>query len=82
MSFRNSSLRLKAIAAEHPAGKLPFELQSDGSQTRSFCHIDDLVRGVMVMRAKGEHLGIYHIGTTRRDHDRRSRLTCRGPCRP
>jgi nucleoside-diphosphate-sugar epimerase len=58
------SLRLKAIAAEHPSGRLPFELQSDGSQTRSFCHIDDLVRGVLVMRAKGEHLGIYHVGTT------------------
>jgi nucleoside-diphosphate-sugar epimerase len=57
------ALRLKAAAAEHPSGKLPFRLQSDGSQTRSFCHIDDLVRGVMVMRAKGEHLGIYHVGT-------------------
>jgi nucleoside-diphosphate-sugar epimerase len=57
------SLRMKATAAEHPSGKLPFRLQSDGSQTRSFCHIDDLVRGVMVMRAKGEHLGIYHVGT-------------------
>ncbi len=26
-------------------------------------HVDDLVQGVMVMRAKGEHLGIYHVGT-------------------
>ena len=34
-----------------------------GEETRSFCFIDDLVAGVMVMRAKGEHLGIYHIGT-------------------
>jgi nucleoside-diphosphate-sugar epimerase len=57
------ALRLKSIAAEHKSGKLPFELQSDGSQTRSFCHVDDLVRGVMVMRDKGEHLGIYHVGT-------------------
>ncbi len=47
-----------------PAGKVPFEIQGDGRQTRSFCHVDDLVSGVMVMRAKGEHLGIYHIGTT------------------
>src|SRR5262249_2995610 len=43
---------------------VPFEIQGDGHQTRSFCHVDDLVRGVMTMRAKGEHLGIYHIGTT------------------
>ena len=56
--------RLKAAAAAHPAGELPFELQGDGRQTRSFCHVDDLVAGVMVMRAKGEHLGIYHVGTT------------------
>jgi len=58
------SLRLKQSAAEHLSGKIPFKLQSDGSQTRSFCHVDDLVRGVMAMRAKGEHLNIYHVGTT------------------
>ena len=46
-----------------PDGKVPFEIQGDGRQTRSFCHVDDLVAGVMVMRDKGEHLGIYHIGT-------------------
>lgn len=56
--------RLKAVAAEHPTGDLPFALQGDGRQTRSFCHVDDLVAGVLVMRAKGEHLGIYHVGTT------------------
>jgi nucleoside-diphosphate-sugar epimerase len=57
------ALRLKALADEHKTGKLPFKLQSDGSQTRSFCHVDDLVQGVLVMREKGEHLGIYHVGT-------------------
>jgi len=58
------ALRLKRAAALHRSGKVPFEIQGDGRQTRSFCHVDDLVRGVMVMRAKGEHLGIYHVGTT------------------
>ena len=58
------ALRLKRAAAQHKTGTVPFEIQGDGRQTRSFCHVDDLVRGVMVMRAKGEHLGIYHIGTT------------------
>ena len=58
------ALRLQRAAARHPSGLLPFEIQGDGSQTRSFCHVDDLVRGVMAMRANGEHLGIYHIGTT------------------
>jgi nucleoside-diphosphate-sugar epimerase len=57
------AVRMKRLAARQPKGRLPFEIQGDGSQTRSFCHIDDLVRGVLVMREKGEHLGIYHIGT-------------------
>ena len=57
------ALRLKRAAALHTSGKVPFEIQGDGLQTRSFCHVDDLVRGVMVMRANGEHLGIYHVGT-------------------
>jgi nucleoside-diphosphate-sugar epimerase len=58
------ALRLKRAAARHKSGAVPFEIQGDGRQTRSFCHVDDLVRGVMAMRAKGEHLGIYHVGTT------------------
>ena len=58
------ALRLKRAAALHKSGGVPFEIQGDGRQTRSFCHVDDLVRGVMAMRAKGEHLGIYHVGTT------------------
>ena len=57
------ALRLKRAAALHKTGKVPFEIQGDGRQTRSFCHVDDLVRGVLIMRAKGEHLGIYHVGT-------------------
>jgi nucleoside-diphosphate-sugar epimerase len=58
------ALRLKRAVARHKSGTVPFEIHGDGLQTRSFCHVDDLVRGVMVMRRKGEHLGIYHIGTT------------------
>jgi nucleoside-diphosphate-sugar epimerase len=58
------ALRLNALATRQPAGRLRFEIQGTGQETRSFCFIDDLVEGVMVMRDKGEHLGIYHIGTT------------------
>lgn len=57
------ALRLKRAASARTSGRLAFEIQGDGRQTRSFCHVDDLVRGVMTMRAKGEHLGIYHVGT-------------------
>jgi nucleoside-diphosphate-sugar epimerase len=57
------ALRLQAAGKRQPSGKLRFEIQGTGEETRSFCYIDDLVAGVMVMRDKGEHLGIYHVGT-------------------
>jgi len=58
------AVRLKRAASQQKSGRIPFAIQGDGRQTRSFCHIDDLVQGVLAMREKGEHLGIYHIGTT------------------
>ncbi len=58
------ALRLHRGMAAAPAGPVRFEIQGDGSQTRSFCHVDDLVRGVLLMRERGAHLGIYHIGTS------------------
>ncbi len=58
------ALRLHRLGEKQPSGKLRFDIQGSGKETRSFCHIDDLVAGVMVMREKGEHLGIYHVGTT------------------
>ena len=57
------ALRLKKLADAQPQGTLRFEIQGSGKETRSFCYVDDLVAGVMVMREKGEHLGIYHVGT-------------------
>jgi nucleoside-diphosphate-sugar epimerase len=56
--------RLQTLAATQPAGRLPFAIQGSGEETRSFCFIDDLVAGVMAVRERGEHLGIYHVGTT------------------
>ncbi len=58
------ALRLSALAASQLTGRLRFEIQGSGTETRSFCFIDDLVAGIMVMRVRGEHLGIYHVGTT------------------
>jgi nucleoside-diphosphate-sugar epimerase len=57
------ALRLKRAIAEGSTDALPFPIQGQGTETRSFCYIDDLVEGVMVMRARGEHLSIYHVGT-------------------
>jgi nucleoside-diphosphate-sugar epimerase len=58
------ALRVKKLGPQQPGSRLPFEIQGTGEETRSFCFIDDLVAGVMIMREKGEHLCIYHIGTT------------------
>ncbi len=58
------ALRVKKLGPQQPGRRLRFDIQGTGKETRSFCYIDDLVSGVMVMRDSGEHLGIYHIGTT------------------
>jgi nucleoside-diphosphate-sugar epimerase len=57
------AVRLHRLAAAQPSGVIKFEVQGSGQETRSFCHVDDLVGGVLTMRDKGEHLGIYHVGT-------------------
>ncbi len=57
------ALRLHKLAQAQTSGPLRFDIQGSGEETRSFCFVDDLVAGVMAMRDKGEHLGIYHVGT-------------------
>jgi dTDP-glucose 4,6-dehydratase/UDP-glucose 4-epimerase len=56
-------LRAKDQIAAHPTGKVPFEIQGDGTQTRSFVHIDDFIDGLVILIDKGEHRNVYHIGT-------------------
>jgi dTDP-glucose 4,6-dehydratase len=36
----------------------PLTVFGDGSQTRSFCYADDLIRGLMALAASGEHLPV------------------------
>lgn len=54
----------KAMTAieKHPKGLVPFKIQGDGTQTRAFIHIDDMIDGIEILIDKGEHLQIYHIG--------------------
>ncbi len=58
------AVRLKRASLAQPTGAVAFAIQGGGQETRSFCHVDDLVAGVMIMRERGEHLGIYHVGTS------------------
>ena len=68
------ALRLRALAAQQPSGRLRFAIQGTGAETRSFCFIDDLVAGILVMRERraSRHLSRRHDG---RGDDR-------GPCAP
>jgi nucleoside-diphosphate-sugar epimerase/intein/homing endonuclease len=36
----------------------PLTVYGDGSQTRSFCYVDDLVRGLVLLAESGEHLPV------------------------
>ena len=36
----------------------PLTVFGDGSQTRSFCHVDDLIRGLHALATSGEHLPV------------------------
>jgi dTDP-glucose 4,6-dehydratase len=36
----------------------PLTVYGDGSQTRSFCYVDDLIRGIVLLAEGGEHLPV------------------------
>ena len=44
-------------------GTSRIELQGDGSETRAFCHVDDIVAGILTMWQHGETMSVYHVGS-------------------
>lgn len=40
----------------------PFPIFGDGTQTRSFCYVDDLIEGIILAMEKGEKGEIYNLG--------------------
>ena len=42
--------------------QVPFEIFGTGQETRAFCHVSDVVDGIVLMQEKGEDRSIYHIG--------------------
>jgi len=56
-------IRMKRLCQE-PADPIRFPIQGTGKETRSFVFIDDFIDGLMLIMERGEHLGIYHIGTS------------------
>ena len=55
-------VRALAVEATSSGGTAPFEIQGDGTETRAFCYVDDVVGGILTMYANGGHREIYHIG--------------------
>jgi len=56
-------LRMRDICKSNKDSKIRFPIQGTGKETRAFVFIDDFIDGLMLILDKGEHLGIYHIGT-------------------
>lgn len=56
-------VRMQVAVEKSDANPLPFPIQGTGHETRAFVYIDDFTDGLMLALEKGEHLGIYHIGT-------------------
>lgn len=55
-------LRARSLAsASSVAIRLP--IQGTGNETRAFCYIDDAVDGIFIGIERGEHLGIYNVGS-------------------
>lgn len=56
-------LRAHDQIKQQEKGTLTFQIQGQGTETRSFIGIDDFTEGLMVAIKKGKHQEIYHIGT-------------------
>ena len=57
-------LKMRKICNETKDKKIKFPIQGTGRQTRAFVFIEDFIDGLILLMEKGEHLGIYHVGTS------------------
>jgi nucleoside-diphosphate-sugar epimerase len=53
--------RIKEVSGQ--SSPAPFPIQGSGKQTRAFIFIEDFTDALILVIEKGEHLGLYHIGT-------------------
>jgi len=56
-------LRMTELCVREASDPIQFPIQGTGHQSRAFVFIEDFTDGLMLAIEKGEHLGIYHIGT-------------------
>ena len=52
------------VKNKQESGPIDFKIQGTGNETRAFIFIDDFTDGLMRVINKGEHLNVYHIGTS------------------
>jgi nucleoside-diphosphate-sugar epimerase len=57
------AVRLARLADAHKTGPIELPIQGTGEETRAFVYVDDMVEGILCVAERGEHLGVYHVGT-------------------
>jgi UDP-glucose 4-epimerase len=58
--------RAQGVPLGQPRDDMPsvkVAIQGDGSETRSFCHVDDFIAGLLVATERGAGGEIFHVGT-------------------
>lgn len=56
-------LRMKELCKASESRSIRFPVHGSGKETRAFVFIEDFIDGLMLVLQKGEHLGVYNIGT-------------------
>lgn len=51
------------IGAAGPGARRSITIQGDGTETRAFCYVDDIVDGIIAMWRHGATMNVYHIGS-------------------
>ncbi|MEJ2408466.1 MAG: NAD-dependent epimerase/dehydratase family protein [Novosphingobium sp.] len=54
---------IEKIEAARAQGSNVIPIQGDGSETRAFCYVDDIVEGILTMWRNGSTMEVYHIGS-------------------
>jgi len=57
-------LKMNDLVKKKSQEVIDFNIQGTGNETRAFIFIDDFTEGLIKVINKGEHLNVYHIGTS------------------
>ena len=57
------ALRMAELTRQFSRGAVEFPIEGTGAETRAFTYVDDFTDALMRVIERGEHRGIYHIGT-------------------